>query len=227
MMQNKAIRSLPVLALLLLVASPARAESDFELWTEAGITYKLSKRFRLGFDQHVRFDDNASRIERIMPDLHLRWRPKKWVYFQVGYRFLAQPQYTLGETYWDAWHRPYGDAGLKGKVGHLGVDYRLRYQEQFGWPYDEDGDIVHKHTIRNRLSVSWDFTPDLSLGTKNELFVRINDPDGALHKFRSLLELDWQLHHHEFTVFVGVDKPLDDDDEPTARILGLAYHHNL
>ena len=157
---------LPAVALSWFLAAPAQAESDFELWTEAGMTYKLNKRFRLGFDQHVRFDDNASRVESVMPELYLRWRPKKWLNFQLGYRFKADPVYSKSDTYWDAWHRPYGDARLRGKFGRFGVRYRLRYQDQFGWPYVEDGDVVHEHTIRNRLSLSWDLPADFTIAAK-------------------------------------------------------------
>jgi len=225
---SKPIRHWPFfVSAFLLIATPAHADSDVQLWTEAGITYDISKRFRLGIDQHIRLEDNASRVERIMPDVHLRWRPKKWVYFQLGYRFLGQPQYSLGETYWDAWHRPYGDAGLRRKFGDFGVSYRLRYQEQFGWPWDEDGELVTEHTVRNRLGLHWYAGRDWSLGIENELWVRIDDPDGALHKWRTTLALDWDLGDHDASVFVGRDKALDDELEPNVYIIGLAYHFDL
>lgn len=216
--------ALMVCGAAVLTTSAARGESDFELWTEAGARLKVAKRLHLGFDQHVRFEDDASRTQSVMPEAYVRWRPKKWLTLQGGYRFIADPQYSMSDTYWDAWHRPYGDAGVRARLAPFAVGYRLRYQHELGRPWDEDGELVQKSTLRNRLELSYEIVESLTIESKNELFFRLNGPDDTVHKFRSLLEVAWDFGDHELALFGGFEERLNDDDEPTVHILGLSYH---
>lgn len=72
-------------------AGAARAASDFLLWTDAGITYDITKRFRFEFDQHVRWMDNASKIESISPEFALHYKLLKFFTVGGGYRLIIEP----------------------------------------------------------------------------------------------------------------------------------------
>jgi hypothetical protein len=57
------------------------------------------------------------------------------------------------------------------------------------------------------------------------LFLRIDDPDGALHKWRATAGLDWEIGPHVVTVFYRMEDMLDDAGDPTRHILGTGYHY--
>lgn len=115
------MRTTLLLFLALALSLPAAAAQDFQLWSEAGVSLKLSKKWRLQFDGHVRLDRNLSA----------------------------------------------------------------------------------------------------------ELFLRIDDPDGALHKWRATAGLDWEIGRHTLSIFYRIEDPLGDPEDPTRHILGTGYHYTF
>jgi len=222
----------PVLIVLLFAMLPsliaqAADGHEFQLWTEAGLRYKLSKNLRLGFDQHFRFDKDASEVESIMPELYLTYRVIKRLRIRLGYRFMALPVTSQEDAYCDTAHRFYADLRYRYRAKPFRIRARLRYQEQFGWPWDEDGDIQARHTFRQKLFFSVSTPLGLEPFVAGELFLRFGDPDGVLHKWRGSLGLSYELDRHELSIFYRAEGMLDDDTDPLYHILGLAYSVRL
>jgi hypothetical protein len=219
------MRRILLMASLLLVAFPAGAASDFQLWTEAGVRVKLAKKWRLQFDQHVRFDHDLSATDSIMPEIAVSYRPARFIRLEAGYRYIAEPVDSREDTYLESWQRFFADVQLRHRFKPVTLRYRLRFEEEFGWPWRNDEELVAQHTVRNRLGAEvklpGGFVPFLSA----ELFLRIDDPDGALHKWRATAGLDWEIGPHVVTVFYRMEDMLDDAGDPTRHILGTGYHY--
>jgi len=217
-------RILPVLAVLL-TAPPAGAESDFQPWTELGVRYRISKQFRLKFDQQFRFDeefrDNCR--HKIMPKLAAVWWINKFLRLEAGYRYKAEIIESQESPYTDSYHRFHIDTRLRYRIKPFTLRYRLRFQEQFGQPLHED--MIYKHTIRNRIGAEVKFPCGFAPFLSGELFLRIDDPDGAMHKWRLTAGLDYEIGSHTITVFYRFEEMLGDPQDPKRHILAVGYHY--
>ena len=216
----------------LLFAIPAGAAGDFQVWTEAGVRVKLAKKWRLKFDQHVRFDEFYDTGElgsysrhSIIPEVAISYRVLRFLRLEAGCRYTDEILESQESAYHDPWVRFFFDARLRYRLKPLNLRYRLRYQEQYGWPYRNDDDLLNRHTVRNKIGVeiklASGFVPFLS----GELFLRIDDPDGAWHKWRATAGLDWEIDSHVVTLFYRLEDMLDDSDDPNRHILGIGYHY--
>jgi hypothetical protein len=215
-----------LIAGLLMFALPAGAASDIQPWTELGVRYKLSRQFRLKFDQHFRFDEEFRGHSRhsLISELAASWRVFRFLRLEAGYRYIAEITESFEDPYTDSWHRFFVDARLRYRIKPVTLHYRLRLQEQFGKPWGNDA-LEYIHTIRNKIGVevklAGGFVPFLS----GELFLRIDDPDGALHKWRLTAGLDYEIGSHTITAFYRMEEMLGDPQDPTRHILGTGYHY--
>lgn len=216
-----------LLAAACLLAPRDTAAGDFQLWSEAGVRARLHKRLRLKIDALFRFDRNLSATESVAPQVALSWRAWKFLRLEAGYRTGIEPIESREPTYLDIWHRFHLDLRWRLPVNPVRFRYRLRYQEQFGWPWTDDPDLVARHTMRHKLDVEWKAGAGLEPFTAAELFTCIADPDGPLHKWRITAGLDLETGDHVFTLFYRFEDMLDDPEDPDRHILGVEYHVDL
>lgn len=209
------------LALLALgLAAPARG--DFQLWSEAGASAEVADGLRLGFDQELRLDDGASRVDVIRPGVHASWRASPWLSLRLGYRFELEPHFTKGADYADAWHEAHADATLRRRFDRLRLSLRLRLEEKWGRPWDADGELVRTHAARQRLEAEWRLRGGLSILGSGELFLKLADEDGLLDKWRAGGGLAFDLGAHELSIRYLFERPLTSGGE-VAHVVGLSY----
>jgi hypothetical protein len=211
--------------LLLLHLPAAAAADDVQLWTEAGVRVDFDERFRLKFDQHVRFDSDVGSTKSIMPEVAFSWRPAKFLRLEAGYRFIAEPVDTEEGLYVEAWHRVFADVKLRLRLKPVTLRYRLRFQEHFGRSVSPDSDLEYTHAVRNKAGVEVKLGSGVVPFTSAEIFIRPADEDGPLRKWRVTAGIDWKLGGHVLTCFYRLEDFLDDSDNPRRHILGLGYHH--
>ncbi len=224
------VPTLRIFALILsslALALPASAGQDFQLWSEAGIRVKVAKRLRLEFDGHLRLEKNLSAVDSVMPELALSYRAAKFLRLEAGFRYIAEPVESLEDTYLESWYRFFAGARLSHRMRPVTLKYRLRFEEEFGWPWKKNEALAAKHTVRNLLGVEvrlpGGFIPNLS----GELFLRIADPDGPLHKWRATAGVDWEIGRHTLSLYYRLEDPLGDAEDPTRHILGTGYHYSF
>lgn len=220
--------TLSVGLLLIAVAPAVAAADDLQLWTEAGVRVKLSERFRLKVNQHLRIHDDVSTVEKLMPEAIVAYRALDFLRLEAGYRFIAEFVQRNDEGYVDAWHRAFVDAKLRGRWKPFGLDYRLRLQEQLGYPRKDDGELKTTHTIRSKLAASWDVGAGFEPFILGELFNRVDDRDGIWHKWRAGIGFDYELKDHAFTLSYRMEESLTDDpDSITKHIATLGYAYSF
>jgi hypothetical protein len=215
-------RILPV-AVLLFLALPSAA-SDFQSWTELGVRYRISREFRLKFDQHFRFDEEFREYSRhkIMPELAAVWRVNRYLRFEAGYRYKAEITESREDPYTDSWHRFHIDARLRYRIKPIRLRYRLRVQEQFGKPWGSDA-LEFIHTIRNKIGIEANFPCGFVPFMSAELFLRVD----VLHKWRLTAGLDYEFGSHTVTVFYRLEDMIADTNDANHHILGTAYHFSF
>jgi hypothetical protein len=219
------MRRLWLLPALWLAAHPARAAQEFQLWLESGLEVELAKRWRLELEQHLRFDRNLTAVDEIMPQVSVSFRPLRFLHLGLGYRFVTEPIESREATYVEVWHRIFADLQLRLRLKPLVLRYRLRYQEQFGWTWRNGERYLARHTFRNRLGLEARMLPWLRPTLAGELFVRVGDPDGLLHKWRLSVGIDFVLSAHTLELCYRLEDLVADSNDPTRHILGLGYRY--
>ncbi len=226
---DKRHRILPLVLLLFIFSVPmSAAADDLQLWTKAGVRVKLSKRVRLKVNQHLRLHEDVSTVEKIMPEAIVAYRALRFLRVEAGYRFIAEFVERNDEGYIDTWHRAFVDTKLRKRWNPFGINYRLRLQEQLGYPRKDDGQLKAKHTIRNKLSASWKLPADITPFAFGELFNRVDDADGIWHKWRAGLGVEFEVEDHSFYISYRREESLtDDEDNITKHIVTLGYACSL
>ena len=78
-----------------MLATPASAKSDEQLWTNFNVTAKLSDRWRLSEEVTIRFSDNRKGLYELELNTLLGYRLNKVVTLWAGY--THNPQYAAGD----------------------------------------------------------------------------------------------------------------------------------
>ena len=207
-------------------ADVASAATDFQLWMEGGLRYRINRKLQLRFDQHVRLDENASHFRRIMPEIGVRYRVKRWFRLTGGFRFIIDPREDARGKYANLWYRFYADALFRYSKRPVVLSWRIRFQEQFGWPRNSS-DAEFRNTIRNRGKIALRLGKGFEPYVSGEFYLRINDPNGVWHKWRATLGLKYAYKVNEFGIYWRGEGLLDDPNDPTRNILGLSYHYRF
>jgi hypothetical protein len=198
-----------------------RAETDGQLWLSAGVSWQLVKRVEVAFDQHLRFADDFSELDRIMPELTFGYRALDWLKLGAGYRFSRQRN---NDDEWVYRHRLHVEARPALRWQRFGAEYRLRYQEQLrGIDASEGG----RHTLRQRIKLRWAWSSDLTSYAAGEAFLALGGEDGT-----RITESEWtvgsslELGDSELDLFYRLEVPTY-TDEPILHIIGLGYRYEL
>jgi len=222
-------RTIPIGTILFLLAGlPGPAAADVQLWTEAGVRYRINKQFRLKFDSHARFSNDVTTTQSIMPEVAFSYRPLKFLRLEAGYRFSAEPFESEEGTYADSWHRLSADVRLRYRIKPFTLRFRLRYQEKFGRPWKGGEKLKNLHTVRNKVSVILKLPAGFWPFVSGEIFNRLGDSQRAWHKWRLSAGLEYTRGSHQVTLFYRHEAALHDDPgfEPR-HILAFGYHYGF
>lgn len=218
-------RAIGLLGLLgLVLAGEARAESDVQLWTKAGVSGEVAEDVDFGVDLHLRFDENVSRVESLMPDAEIQYALQKWLRLGAGYRF----QYMRnGDGDLVVRHRLHAEGSLRLDLDDVRLEYRLRFQEQIR-PSSND---TTRQSLRNRAKASYRGVDRWTPAATAELFHALGDGDTIhLDKYRLTAGIAYERKKWEVGVFYGLEVPVNvpiDEIEATLHIIGVGYTREL
>ena len=213
---------LGLLCVLLLAPGTALAQTDVQLWTSASLRAELVEDFRLELTQHLRFDEDVSRVLSIMPELSASYDPAKPLRLSLGYRFIYEREQ---DRQLDDAHRLTFDARLRGDLDPIRISYRLRIQEVFE---QKASGLEVRNTLRNRLGVSWDTDTPLTPEVSAEIYTRIGGDKAALfHKLRLTAGASYDIDDVELELFYRLELPIDQPLEPVLHIIGLGFRYDL
>ena len=205
-------------AALALRPADARADSDAQLWLEADVGHELTKTWSIAFEQHLRFDENLSRLAQVLPDLSVTARLHRALRLIAGYR-LQYVRNTVGD--FELRHRLYGGGQAKLDHGALRLTARALFTEQIR-PSSKN---EFRLGLRTRATAEWRkarWKPRLS----TELFYDL-DATSALDKVRIGLSVARELGSVELSLGYLVEVPVQDTTEPTLHVLTLGSAFEL
>jgi hypothetical protein len=207
-----------VIALLLFTARSARAEDELQLWLEAGVAKELNKRFEVSFDQHLRFDQDISRAQSIMPEAGISMRVRKFLRLSLGYRLMYERNKL---RQFEVRHRGFGDVRPRLKLGAIELNYRLRYQVEARPANDP------RHTVRNRIAVELSRTAPWVPAISAESFHRLDDGPVRLSKIRLTAGISYKFFNQEIELAYKVEVAQEDPTDPTPHVIGVGYHYTF
>ena len=208
---------------LILFGSTAHASSDAQLWIDAGVAYRPTKKVKLALVQNIRLADNISQLDSLKTDLETEWKFKKWLRLGAGYRFSME---TNKKGVLKPSHRLHIQGRLKESWGPVNISYRLRFQE--GMEADDDG-LELKHTLRNRIKAEFDTDTLVNPALAFELFTRFADKQAVQwQKTRITTGLEIRPHKTQiFNVYYRLQVPTFDLEDPLEHIVGLSYTYRV
>ena len=218
---------MPRLASLVIAAAvlvPGAARADVESWTEVGVEADVADDWSLSYDQHIRFDEDVSRLYAVMPEVSVDYKPVKWLGLGVGYRL----QYTRdgAEDDMRTRHRFFADAQTRRDVGKVRIAYRLKLQDQLR---PDDPDDRWRPVARNRLEVAYRGFKPWYPAASVELHHGLDGEDQAVFLEKVWLTVGgaYSKKKKDLEIFYRAELPQVDAMDPTVHILGAAYHHDL
>lgn len=213
---------------LLLFSNELYAGNTLALWLESGLTYRFNRKVHLDFTQYLRFDDYVRHIESISPELSIEYRPARFLRIGGGYRFIIEPLDYAGTSYTDTWHRFFADVALRHNFNPVRIRYRLRLQEQFGWPRNRQYPRAeYQHTIRNLVELEFAVNKHFAPFISGELFGRLDDNEGFLFKWWATAGFDIIFAPHSFQIFGRQEGKIQNSQVPYKTIIGLGYHYTF
>ena len=146
--------------LLLLWSSVSLAEvtTDRQLWTAAGVKAELIEELDVEFTQHVRWAENVSTLDSIMPELGLSYGVLPWVGLAASYR-AASKRGDDGDM--QPGSRIAASAVIEGEVGPVELGYRFQWQQK-GTAEDEDPSTRLRHRAQASIDTGTVIKPLVS-----------------------------------------------------------------
>lgn len=204
------------------IAAPAHAEGDAQLWLELSVDKELSRTWSVNFEQHLRFDEDVSRVAEILPDISVTARLAQWARTTLGYRM----QYVRsGSGDFVLRHRPYLAGTARTDVlSDLRLAARLLFTEQIRGLSSED----LRHTLRAKVSAAWRGYRRAKPEVSAEAFFAVADPDSvAFDKLRLSLELSTPLGAGDAGIGYRVELAHRDPSDPIVHALLVNYSFEL
>jgi hypothetical protein len=168
MIRIESAAALLVASAMGIVATPASAKSDSQLWTIPSATVKLSDHWRLSQEIAVRFSDNRNGLYEIESNTLLGYRLNKVVTLWAGY--THDPQYSAGNfTIMEQRAREQVTVDGFAKLGKGKFSGRLRLEQRWRNGLNGTG-----WRMRPYLKYSLPIAGKTALNLSNETFVDLN-----------------------------------------------------
>ncbi len=192
-------------------------QKDFQLWLDAGLSYKINKKLDLKFEAAYRRDNNLADVNETYLELQLQTDPFKFLVFSGGYRFSDWFEKYLV-------HRLFGFAKFNFNLDRFRFNYRVRYDYNFS---SELGPLPAH--FRNKVKVRYrtrKFPLDPFIAY--ELFLRTNHWDNRFSQQRMDIGFQYSISKkHSLKTYYRYQQRLNAVSPDKNFILGFSYSYDL
>jgi len=192
-------------------------QKDFQLWLDAGLSYKINKKLDLKFEAAYRRDNNLADVNETYVELQLQSDPFKFLVFSGGYRFSGWFEKYLV-------HRLFAFAKFNFDVERFRINYRIRYDYNFS---SELGPLPTH--LRNKIKVRYrtrKFPIDPFVAY--ELFYRTNNWDNRFSQQRMDVGVHYSISKkHSLKGYYRYQQRLNAVSPNQNFILGISYSYKI
>ncbi len=201
--------------------------NDFEIWSGIGVKKKISDRISAVFTEEVRFNDNATSVDKFFSDIGILYKLTYKLKIGTYYRFIKTRE--LNANYHNQ-HRYYFDLIYTERKNRLKISNRLRFQSKYNNIYGDATGFVPSNYFRNKISAEYDIknskiTPNLSV----ELYYKTTGKNkNQFNKVRFTGGLEYKLSKKSRVgVFYRIQNSFNVKYPLTSYILGTGYSYKL
>jgi len=194
-------------------AAWAQPRSDEQVWLSAEGQAVVTKRLRLGVEQQLRLDEQASGFDQTHTELSVAYRLRKFLSVGAGYRFIVRGAEERR-------HRGMADAALSHDLGPVELQYRFRVQMT-------TREMDTQTVLRNRVRAAIDLPHRLMPFAAAEVH-HVVDPGQELRELRGYLGLDWEATRAvELQLFYLHQRELNVNVPERNHILGMGFRYRF
>lgn len=227
-MNNKIIYFLLIAAFLSNQSSFAQDEdlNDWESWNSIGLKYKLNKKWSFDLQEHIRFKENISEIDKYFTQLGARYKINNHFKVGAGARYISKNDNTGNIQGYENYFRFHLDALYNHKINDFKFEYRLRYQNknELG-----ENDYANQH-FRLKGSIgynikNWKLDPEISAEIFNHF--EKNEENG-FDKYRITIGTEYNMKNYgKIKLYYRYKKELNVNLPETKNIIGLKYTYTI
>jgi predicted porin len=194
-----------------------QGQKDFQLWLDAGLNYKVNKKFDLSFEAAYRRDNNLADVSQTYLELQAKSDPLKFLVISGGYRLSGWFEKYLV-------NRLFAYARFSFDIERLKVQYRLRYDNNFNASIGELPDF-----LRNKIKLKYRIRKfPIDPYFAYELFYRTNYIDPKFTQQRFDIGLDYAISKkNSLQVYYRFQQELNAYAPERNFILGISYSFDL
>ena len=197
-------------------SSPA-GQKDFQLWIDAGLNYKVNKKFDLLFEAAYRRENNLTEVNENYIEVQAQTDPLKFLVLSGGYRLSGWYDEALVS-------RLFAYAKFEFEADRFRFQYRIRYDYNFSGEID-----VLPANLRNKLKVKYrtrKFPIDPYIAY--EVFFRTNYEDRRFSQQRLDAGLDYSIDKKQgISLYYRYQQQLNAVAPKQNYILGISYSIDL
>ena len=148
-MLKRGILLIPILGICLETIEDAHAQgkNDLQFWNSEGIEIQLSRRWKTGVREELRFKINDGSLYHYFTEIELKYILNKYVEFSMDYRHVSWKR----QDHWRLEYRPH----INGTIMWNWRDFAFKDRSRLEFRKWEDGD--HSWQYRNKLSINFPF----------------------------------------------------------------------
>ncbi len=197
----------------------------FQVWNEAGISYKLDKKQSFAFDFTTRH--NASGLQTYFPQISYKYKFNKLIRPTIDYRFIGDKNQEGNVTFR---HRLNANLQFNHEFGRLQLGLRLRYQYSTN-RLAENFEPEFGQALRIKPSLAYDFPKtDLEPQVSMEFFTGPMDGQNGYHlnRIRWCVGLAYTFEGpHSLEVAYLYDQRIMSPGALNRAILNFSYRYSL
>lgn len=146
----------------------AQSNSDFELWLKMGGKVDLAEKWRLNFEEQIRFDENIGAVKNYHTEAEIIFRPNKQFNLMFVPRFIRRNDNSGDTQGYENVIRFQLGGSYEHESGQFEFKHRVLFQHrnEMGIKKDE-GDVPEKF-LRYKLNTqykikNWKYDPEFSI----------------------------------------------------------------
>lgn len=199
---------------------------DLETWTGVDLGYKLSDKWKTGFQGQFRLEDNSSEISQYFGQLNLSYIGYK--NFEIGgaLRYIVNNDNTGNVQGYENHFRFHLDGKYKHKINRFKLKYRIRYQTKNELGVEDEAKKYFRFKAGTIYNIKkWKFDPELS----GELFRSTGlEDENQLESYRLTLGTTFKVHKSaKVKLFYRFEKELNTNYPMATNIIGVKYKYNI
>lgn len=219
------MRCLLLVLLVLPFASLGQNNTVFQVWNEAGISYKLDKKQSFAFDFTTRH--NASGLQTYFPQISYKYKFNKLIRPSIDYRFIGDKNQEGNVTFR---HRLNANLQFNKELERFELGFRIRYQYSSS-RLAENFEPEFGEALRYKTSIAYDIKKsDLAPKVSIEFFTGPMDGQVGYHlnRIRWSLGLSYDLKGaHSVQIAYLYDQRINSPGALNRAILNFSYGYSI